>query len=114
MTAVTLARLVRSVAILALPADDQVAWLRSLGLGEPGLADEVALEFGDAHLLTDRLLLEGHITAAAANALNDLDRQLTLMSGPERARFWSIDALRSLEEWHQVRGLARAALFEMP
>jgi len=49
----SLANLLRSVAILALPASDQTAWVESLGVGP--VVDELALELGPVTKVTDVL-----------------------------------------------------------
>jgi hypothetical protein len=47
------AAFLRSVAVLSLPVEMQIRWLKSLGLGEPGMCDELALEFADGWLLVE-------------------------------------------------------------
>ncbi|WP_229074925.1 hypothetical protein [Actinoplanes sp. DH11] len=99
---------VRSVAVLALEANTQVAWLQKLG-ATPS-ADELALEFADGLRLTPIFIERGWVEATAVPALTQLDDQLNRMSGEAHAHLWRADALFDRAEWDRVRELARAAL----
>lgn len=106
----SLAAFLRSVAVLALDAPGQLGWLRSLGLGEPGIVDEIALEFHDGYLLMWAFVGEGWLPEESRPALAELDRALTAMSGPGNADAWDVTALASDARWEHVRQLARDAL----
>lgn len=110
----SLTRFLRSLAVLAMDVSGQVAWLRSLGLGEPGLADELALEFDDGFLLMWAFVGESWLPAATEVPLREIDRALDAMSGERNAAWWKIDALASDRRWAHVRELARAAWLVVP
>jgi hypothetical protein len=107
-----LARFVRSVALLALPAEEQTRWLNSFGLpGEAALADELALEFDDGFLLLPQFVEQGWLPDRLAEHLCELDKLLAAMSEPEKAEIWDISALATAEEWTEVRRHAASVLF---
>ena len=81
-----LANFVRAVAILALPAPDQVAWVESLGVGP--VVDELALELGDGALLAAQFVEAGWLGAEVLQPLQILEALLDSMSGPENAPLW--------------------------
>ncbi|GAA2706163.1 hypothetical protein [Actinoplanes palleronii] len=105
--AIFVAAFVRSVAVLALEADAQVAWL-----GEKGfpLVDELALEFDDGFRLVPTFVERGWLNAAALPALTEIDQNLSSMSGQHNAGLWHVEALAGRTEWDQVRASARTAL----
>lgn len=99
-------QLQHAVAILAADADAQRRWLLERFDGQtPGDADELAFHF-------DGLWMEGRIQHAieisprARQRLDELDRALDAMSGPENAALWTLDALVQRPEWARVRRLA--------
>ena len=108
----SLARFVRSIAILALPARDQVDWLRSLGLGEPGFADELAMEFDDGMKLLWHFNGERWLSEETQELAKVIDRIMSEKSGSADQDFWRVDSLQS-PIWQQVRELARAALYSV-
>ena len=101
------AAFVRSVAVLALEADAQIAWL-----GEKGLSpvDELALEFDDGFRLVPTFIERGWLNATALPVLAEIDQHLSSMSGEHNAGLWQVEALARTTEWDQVRALARTAL----
>ena len=104
----------RAVAILALPADGQIAWLHSLDLpGQPHYVDELALEFDDGYLLLPQFVTKGWLAQQATEPLAALDVLLSDMSGSEHAELWTLDALATSPLWIEVRHQARVALFLM-
>lgn len=105
----SLANLVRAIAVLALPAADQVAWLDSLGIGG-GNADELALELGDGFLLAPQFVENSWLPSEAAEPLRVLDALLASMSGPSNSELWDTAALETAPAWSEARRLARAAL----
>jgi hypothetical protein len=109
-----LARFVRSIAVLALPAEGQRQWLDSLGLpGEVEIADELALEFDDGFLLLPQFVGHGWIAERTAGKLRELDSLLSAMSEPENAAVWDVSVLGSAKEWAEVREKAVGALFDL-
>jgi hypothetical protein len=109
-----LASFVRAVAILALPADGQIAWLHSLDLpGQPRYVDELALEFDDGYLLSPQFVTNGWLAQEATKPLAALNVLLSDMSGSEHAELWTLDALATSPLWIKVRHQARVALFLM-
>ena len=106
----SLARLVRSVAILALPYEAQLAWLRSLGLGEPGFADELSLELDDGVLLSRQFVEAGWLSAEARHAIIKLSELITPHNGHGHDEFWSLDGLRTSVDWTEIRDVALVAL----
>ena len=105
-----LARLVRSVAILALPFDSQIDWLRHLGLGEPEYADELALELADGVLLLAQFVQLQWLNSQTVQMLKALDAKLAARSGIDHEAFWRIEALRDSHDWQAIRVLANEAL----
>jgi hypothetical protein len=105
---------VRSVAVLALPAEDQVRWLNSIGFrGESALADELAMEFDDGFRLLPQFVEHGWIPAAAAGKLGRLDSLLAAMSGPENVDVWHVSALAHADAWAAVRQCATSVLLDL-
>lgn len=104
----SLANLVRSIAVLALPADDQAEWIDSLGVGP--VVDELALELGDGALLTHQFVEAGWLGAEVQPPLQALDALLTDMSGPSNAALWDVAALRTSPRWAELRAQAKILL----
>ncbi|WP_030529694.1 hypothetical protein [Phycicoccus jejuensis] len=105
-----LAKLVRSVAVLALPYEDQVSWLSSLGLGRPEFTDELAQELGDGARLGGQFVDAGWLTPEACQKINEIDALLSSRGGPANEEFWRLEALRMSPEWARVRKLALSVL----
>ncbi len=106
-----LVRFVRSIAVLALPAEGQLRWLNSLGLpGKAAVADELAHEFDDGFLLLSQFVERGWITGATVERLRELDSLLASMSGSENADLWDLSALESADMWRKVRDFAAGVL----
>jgi hypothetical protein len=102
-----LARFVRAVAVLALPADGQETWLRSLDPANPPI-DEIALEFDDGYRLVPQFIDRGWLPSKSAMPLGTLDALLSQMSGP--AGPWSLEALRDDPQWQEVRESSQQVL----
>jgi len=98
---------VRCVAVLALEAEGQIAWLGGKDLP---LVDELALEFDDGFRLAPTFIERGWLDATALPVLAEIDQHLNSMSGEHNAGLWQVDALARRTEWNQVRTLARTAL----
>ncbi|WP_189213742.1 hypothetical protein [Actinokineospora fastidiosa] len=107
----TLVAFLRAVAILALDAPHQRAWLASLGLpGELAVADELALEFDDGYLLLPAFISNGWLPANAREQFGPIDAALAAMSGNDHQDVWAVEALSTDQRWEEVRALARNAL----
>jgi hypothetical protein len=92
----TALQFVRSVAVLALDAAGQEAWLE--------------IEFDEGFALLPSFVARGWLDEAALPALTRLDEHLDAMSGDHNRHLWQVEALTSRAEWAQARDLARAAL----
>lgn len=97
-----------SVRALAQPAEVQLALYPSFTCH----ADELALEFEEAHRATFPLR-NGAFSASQLLLIEELDRQLERMSGLANERLWTEEALREAPEWMRVRELAREVLEAM-
>ena len=105
----SLANLVRSVAILALPAGDQTAWVEALGVGP--VVDELALELGDGALLAEPSFVEaGWLGSDVLPPLRALDALLGDISGPDNAGLWDVSSLESSQRWAEARERAKEVL----
>ncbi|WP_212818661.1 hypothetical protein [Polymorphospora rubra] len=100
---------VRSIAILALQAETQLAWLSRFD-GRSPTVDELALEFDDGFGLVPTFIERGWLSNAAVSVLTQLSSQLDSMSGDHNAHLWCADALSGRLEWDRIRASARAAL----
>lgn len=107
----SLGRFVRAVAVLALPAEAQLAYLTSIGV--PDGVDELALEFDDGRLLARQFEELGWISALFRARVAPLNALLDEMSGEDRAELWTASALGAASEWERVRSLARNLLFSI-
>lgn len=102
---------VRSIAILALPPEAQIDWLRSFGLGEPGIVDELALEFDQGWAAIESLRAEGWIPGRAIEPLMKIDAVFNSINDPSGP--WSVDDLAAAPEWRQIRTLATECLYKL-
>jgi hypothetical protein len=100
-----LVMLLKAVARLALPAEDQVAYLRRLG-SWPSV-DELALELDDVVELLGQFVASGWITEQDADAIRALDDLLGRMSGDQNEHLWTEHGLTTANEWEEVRKRAR-------
>src|SRR5690606_23923257 len=64
-----LVALLRAVARLALPCEEQIAYVRRLG----GSLDELALEFNEGAALLDQFVAQGWLSTDDAEALRKID-----------------------------------------
>ncbi|GAB7042777.1 MULTISPECIES: hypothetical protein [Catenuloplanes] len=97
--------LIRAVARLALDADGQRAYLEAIGTA--GLADELALELGEAALLMDQLEDAGWVSEADAALVRRIGALLDAMGGA----LWDPGVLATAPEWAAVRAAARRFIF---
>jgi hypothetical protein len=100
---------VRSVAVLALPADAQVSWLHWLFAD----ATPVCRRIGSRVRRRIPACADVHRAELArcrrAAGPEQLDAQLEAMSSERNAELWHVDALVR-EEWDRIRTLAMEAL----
>jgi hypothetical protein len=82
-----LAAFIRAVAVLALPATDQVEWLGTLAPGSPVGCDELALEFDDGWRLLPQFISNGWLNEAVGEAAQQIDQLLSEMSKSANAMF---------------------------
>jgi len=70
--------------------------------------DELAIEFDQWYQVMKRRRTA--FTIRAQKLLEDLNRKLDEISGPENSRYWMEDTLRTDTTWETIRDLARLAL----
>jgi len=109
----SLGQFVRAVAVLALPYEQQFAWLHSLGLGIPGLADELFEELRDGRLLASQFREMNWISAEAEKQTVFLYDFLAERDMSEFEGFWDMQGLRTSPAWDEVRKLAFKLLLEI-
>lgn len=97
-----------ALGLLAADAGDQLRYLSEIGVA--GVVDELALEFDDLMTLAQSRLDQGDITEVQYEKLRELDQKLSDMSGSNNASLWTEEALRTSDEWKEVRRLARSTL----
>lgn len=102
----------RSLCVLAMPAEQQIDWLRSLGLGEPSVCDELADEYYQQWLMLPQLVGAGLIPAVAVDGLNRLNEILGSLISPG-SKFGTVEALRTTTEWQDVRDVARSCVISL-
>ena len=90
--------------LLAENPDEQLRYLSLLG--NLLLTDELAIQFGDSVLLLNQVVDAGLISEETAGVLRAINEKLEAISGPSKARYWTPEALRSVE-WTEVRQLSR-------
>lgn len=108
----SLANLMRAVAVLALPASDQIAWLEGLGIGESN-ANELAIELGDGFLLVGQFVERRWLPVEVVDPLRALDSLLHSMSGPANSDLWETAALETAPAWGDARRLAKSVLLTL-
>lgn len=97
--------LLKAVQHLSMPADEQIAYLESLGM--QGCVDELGLEFDDVMLFVQTLKTTSYLTDQQIDCLDQLNECLISMSGQEKPALWTYEALLKSAEWNRVRTLAR-------
>ncbi|NUS82862.1 MAG: hypothetical protein HOY75_08930 [Streptomyces sp.] len=97
-------RLVATLDTLASNPDKQLDYVHRLGVS----IDELALEFDDAYRLASGKAQEGLVSDTTLNAINPINEHLRIMTemGPA---LWTEAALRSAQEWRDLRDLAQSA-----
>jgi hypothetical protein len=102
-----LATFVRRVAVLALPAGQQVSWIRSRQLGS---LDGLGLGLGDRGLLVQQFSEVGWISPDVLSLALGLDALLASRSDPSSEEY---DALRESPDWVRARRSAQALLCQI-
>lgn len=100
---------IRALGVLALPAGHQIDWLRSLGLGEPAVCDELADDYYQQWVLLPQFIAAGLIPQRAEEGLNRLNGLLGELIQPDSG-VARVEALSSATEWQVVRELAAECL----
>lgn len=108
-----LAAWVRAVGVLALPADQQAAWLDSLGPVAAWNVGELGLEFDDGYVLLDQWVRAGWVDQKSLAPIAALNTRLDEMSGERNASLWTRQALAQHQAWREVRELATAVLITL-
>lgn len=103
------AMFIRAVAVLALPADGQIAWLRSLGLGEPEVVDELGDEYYQQWILLSQFIEAGLVPQRAKDALDRLNDLVGELIHPD-SDLADVQSLVSADEWNAVREAALECL----
>ncbi len=108
-----LSMFVRSLAMLALPAPAQIAWLEDSGLPDIHDSSELALDVNEGILLLDQFIAMGWVPAVAEAPLRDIDEFFADRSGKDHSVFWDVASLSSHPGWERVRAMAQRALREL-
>jgi hypothetical protein len=96
-----------SLQALAAPAEVQL----QLFPGFDWKVDELAIEFDQWYQVIKRRY--ALFPAKARKFLEDLNKKLDEISGPDNSRFWMEETLRTDSVWEAIRDLARLALNAM-
>ncbi len=100
----TMTRFRWSLQALAAPAEVQLTLFPDFDWK----VDELAIEFDQWYQVMKRR--QSLFTIRARRLLEDLNKKLDEMSGPENSRYWEEDTLRTDSAWETIRNLARLAL----
>ncbi|MEU6210851.1 hypothetical protein ABZ891_13150 [Streptomyces sp. NPDC047023] len=92
-------QLLTAVALLAAPAQDQLAWLDQHAVP----VDEIALNFDDATVMAPQLGDEGWLTPEALSDITQMDGLLNLLAADKGSTVWTAQGLRTHEQWRRVR-----------
>jgi len=90
-------------------ADQQGAWLDSLGPVASWSVREFGLEFDDGHIWMDQWVAAGWISPASVPDLTALNDLLDEICGEANATLWIREGLAEHQAWREVR--ARAMTF---
>lgn len=97
----------RSLQALAAPADVQLQLVPDHLWG----VDELAIEFDQWYQVIKRR--RTMFSKKQRTILEDLNKKLDEISGPENLRYWMEDTVRTDIAWEDIRNLARNALDAM-
>lgn len=90
--------------MLAADPDMQVAYLRSLDVGD--CCDELALDYDAIAAAATDMLYKGELNTEQRDCVVSLNDYLTEISGAANAHLWTFEALGFSEEWQRVRTMA--------
>ncbi|MCB2262240.1 MAG: hypothetical protein LGR52_04775 [Candidatus Thiosymbion ectosymbiont of Robbea hypermnestra] len=91
---------------LSSSADEQLEYLTALGMQNS--IDEIALEFDD---IVGPFVADLKLPEAVRNKLRSIDERLNKMS--DHKDLWTPAALKSRQEWTEIRSVARRALDDL-
>ena len=97
-----------SLTVLASPPHVQLQHLTNLGV--PGVVDELALEYDDTATAVDTMFAEGELDHRQRDCVKKLNQFMRQFSGHANADLWTPEALRSTQQWKQVRSMANECL----
>lgn len=100
----------RAIGVLATAAEQQAAWLDSLGPVASWNVGELGMEFDDGYLLMGQWVEAGWVPRESVPSINALNQALDEMSGEGNTALWTREALVQHEAWRTVRTLAMAVL----
>ncbi len=98
-----MSELLRVTRLLASSVDEQVRYVRALGVGP----DEIALEFDDACRGVRGLSEMGVLPGRLVEGIRPLDRKLQTMTASAKG-LWSESGMLHSSEWEELRSLAGA------
>jgi hypothetical protein len=75
--------------------------------------DELALGYDDIARAAPYMQQRGEIDTLACECVRELNDYLSTISGQVKAHPWTAEALRTAQEWEQVRKLARRCLSQL-
>lgn len=93
-----------SLQALAAPADIQLELFPDFDLK----VDELAIEFDQWYQVMKRR--QTIFTKKQRQVLEDLNKKLDEISGPDNVKYWLEETLRTDSAWETIRSLARLAL----
>ena len=94
-----------ALATLAMPAVKQLERVGALGVG----IDELALEFDDVAPARSKLVADSELTQEQADAIGRVENQLRRITSAGQRR-WTEEAVRTGDDWSELRRLAAVAL----
>jgi hypothetical protein len=97
-----------ALAVLSWDADAQLKHLADEGIA--GCVDELALDYDGIAAAANDMLEVGAINEEQRDCVDSLNRFVQQFSGEANTHLWTAQALRSAEEWKQVRSMARNCL----
>jgi len=108
MTGSRLTMLADALRLLAADTEAQLQYLTDLGL--PQGVDELALEYDAIAAAAQTMLESGELNEEQADCIQSLNARLESMSGEANAHLWTPQALRSAQQWQDIRILADKCL----
>lgn len=106
-----LVELLRAVAVLALPAADQLVW--AAARGGPMSPDPLVLDLYETVDQVPSFRDAGWISSRAADRIVELEHAVENLGDPGNTEVWSTTALREAAEWDRIRDLARSILADL-